>query len=128
MRNTVLNYYPSRVAPTRLAAHAAERPSSPDPGRIHRPTTLARVSLFARGLSLGLLLTALPGSAWAQASLPAIKSTKLAGNALISQVENFPTGALSVTFNGIVVPFTYDAGAQQLTVTLASVPQTAPTS
>jgi len=57
-----------------------------------------------------------------QSSLPVIKSTKLSGNTLTIQTENFPSGPLSVKFNGTAVPSTYDQPAQQLSATLASVP------
>ena len=51
-----------------------------------------------------------------------IQSTKLSGNTLTIQVQDFPNGPLSVKFNGIVVSAIYDQPAQTLSATLATVP------
>ncbi|HEY9171943.1 MAG TPA: hypothetical protein VI136_06655 [Verrucomicrobiae bacterium] len=72
-------------------------------------------------LCLALLL-ALAVPAQAQVSQPTIKSTQLSGNTLTIQLQNFPSGSLTVRFNGLVVPNTYNQPAQQVVATLAIVP------
>jgi hypothetical protein len=95
--------------------------SPPGSNRIHVTARLARASYFSLCLWLGLLLTALPGSVWGDPQ-PVIKSSRLIGNTLTIQAENFPNGPLAVKFNGLDVPATYNQSAQQLAATLDSVP------
>lgn len=102
-----------------IASHCPEPPL--------RPRRIC-ASLFLLCAWMGLVLTTVPATAGDQKgprdqnTSPAIISTTLGGNTLSIQVANFPKGPLSVSFNAVMVPATYNEAAQQLTVTLAPVP------